>query len=202
MVKGKGYQKEVDWWSFGAVLYEMLVGVQPFHHANHQRLLDNILFKDLTFPDTVSKNARDLLTKLLERNPTRRLGFGPNGAENIKAHKFFKWIDWEQAKNRELKPPICPKLNFESDSRNFDKEFTSLRVDETEQSPSRSIAEKKSTYIRDFTYYHQPDANSKGIDVEKVLELNLARTQNQYKSRESFEAIVEEGKEESSFTEA
>jgi serine/threonine protein kinase len=90
VVKGKGYQKEVDWWSFGAVLYEMLVGVQPFHHTNQQRLLDNILFKDLTFPDTVSKTARDLLTKLLERNPTKRLGCGPNGAEDIKTHKFFK----------------------------------------------------------------------------------------------------------------
>jgi hypothetical protein len=92
-------------------------------------------------------------------------------------------------------------LNFESDSKNFDKEFTSLRVDDTEQLQNRSIAEKKSTYIRDFTYYHQPDANSKGIDVEKVLQINLARTQNVYKSRESFEAILEEAKDESSFTE-
>lgn len=93
-------------------------------------------------------------------------------------------------------------MTFESDSRNFDKEFTSLRIDETEKSPNRSIAEKKSTYIRDFTYYHQPDSNGKGIDVEEVLEKNLARTQHVYKSRESFEAILEEGKEESSFAES
>lgn len=58
IVKEKGYSKEVDWWSLGAILYEMLVGVQPFHHKNQNKLLDNILFQDLTFPDHISKSAK------------------------------------------------------------------------------------------------------------------------------------------------
>lgn len=84
IIKDQGYGQEVDWWSLGAILYEMLVGVQPFHHANQQRLLDNILCKDLRFPDTVSKQAKDLLKQLLNRDPTKRLGYGITGVDSIK----------------------------------------------------------------------------------------------------------------------
>lgn len=175
IIKEKGYSEEVDWWSLGAILYEMLAGVQPFHHSNQQRLLDNILFKDLRFPDGMSKQAKDLLTKLLDRNPSKRLGSGVNGVENIKSHKFFSCIDWEKLAKREIIPPFIPKLIHESDSSNFDKQFTSIRVEDTEVLPNRSIEEKQSTYIRDFTYY-LPAGNksTEDLDIEKVLEANIA----------------------------
>ena len=184
IIKEKGYTEEVDWWSLGAILYEMLAGVQPFHHSNQQRLLDNILFKDLRFPDGMSKHAKDLLTKLLDRNPTRRLGSGENGVQNIKNHKFFNWIDWEKLANRDIKPPFIPKINYESDSSNFDKQFTSMRAEDTEALPNRSIEEKQSTYIRDFTYYYPSGSNStEGLDIEKVLEANLASFNGNIRSR-------------------
>lgn len=193
IVKEKGYSKEVDWWSLGAILYEMLVGVQPFHHKNQNKLLDNILFQDLTFPDHVSKSAKCLLRKLMERNVTLRLGYGPNGVENIKNHKFFKSIDWEKLANREVTPPFIPKLICESDSRHFDKEFTSLRMEDSEFVPNRSIEEKKSTYIRDFTYYVQTGSKSAHIDIDKILEANLENINRTAKP--DFDWIFEESEE-------
>jgi hypothetical protein len=47
---------------------------------------------------------------LLNRNPSRRLGAGPEGADEIKRHPFFKELDWQQARNKQLNPPK-PVLN-------------------------------------------------------------------------------------------
>ena len=54
-----------------------------------------------------SKAAYDLLTRLLERDPTKRIG--ANGVDEIKDHKFFKGINWTKLYNKELKPPFIPK---------------------------------------------------------------------------------------------
>lgn len=155
----------------------MLVGVQPFHHKNQQKLMDNILWKDLTFPDVVSKDAKDLISKLLERNPSQRLGAGQNGVSSIKKHKFFKSIDWERLYKREVTAPFIPKTKSQSDYSNFDKQFTNLRVDESERVSSRSVKEKESTYIRDFTYYKSQSEVKEEIDINKILEINLERIQ-------------------------
>ena len=56
-------------------------------------------------PNFLSEEARNLLIQLMNRNPHKRLGAGPNGASAIKAHPFFKDLDWIAAENRELKVP-------------------------------------------------------------------------------------------------
>jgi serum/glucocorticoid-regulated kinase 2 len=193
IVSDKGYGKEVDWWSLGAILYEMLVGVQPFHHKNQQKLLDNILFKDLRFPEVVSKSAKDLLTKLLERRPERRLGHGENGATAIKSHKFFSSIDWQKLEAREVVPPFKPKTKFEGDSRNFDKEFTNQRVEGSSGDCKMSIKEKESTYIRDFTYYTAgSDIKNGKLDINKVFESNLKNVdEDHHTNTGKFDDILE-----------
>jgi hypothetical protein len=47
---------------------------------------------------------------LLERNPERRLGCGPLGAEEIKRHAFFEGIDWLKLYNKEYNPPYNPNV--------------------------------------------------------------------------------------------
>ena len=46
-------------------------------------------------PQFLSPEAQSLLRVLFKRNPLNRLGYGPEGIENIKAHPFFKSINWE-----------------------------------------------------------------------------------------------------------
>lgn len=68
VVKGIGYDKTADWWSLGAIMFEMLTGRSPFYSKNVDRILENIMFKDIPFDNISSKKARNLVVKLLERN--------------------------------------------------------------------------------------------------------------------------------------
>ena len=75
----------------------MLSGLPPFYDENVHTIYSNILFETLQFENSrIRPSAQDLISKLLERNPTQRLGHGPNGTENIKAHPFFAKINWQQ----------------------------------------------------------------------------------------------------------
>jgi serum/glucocorticoid-regulated kinase 2 len=143
LLLGNGYTKTVDWWTLGVLLYEMLTGLPPFYDENTNDMYRKILQEPLTFPssDIVPPAARDLLTRLLDRDPQRRLG--ANGAAEIKSHHFFANIDWRKLLQRKYEPSfrpnvVCINLPFyqalpltiplqmgASDTTNFDTEFTS-----------------------------------------------------------------------------
>ncbi|KAI9678255.1 MAG: hypothetical protein M1817_006200 [Caeruleum heppii] len=125
LLQGKGYTKTVDWWTLGVLLYEMLTGLPPFYDENTNEMYRKILADPLHFPgpEVVPEAARDLLTKLLDRNPQRRLGC--NGASEIKAHRFFNSIDWRKLLQRKYEPNFKPNVADALDTANFDREFTS-----------------------------------------------------------------------------
>merc|ERR1711966_242898 len=88
VVMGVGHGKEVDWWSLGILLYEMLVGLPPFYSENINLMYELIQKAELRIPSFVAGKARDLLIKLLVRNPKDRLGFGPQDVNAIKSNSF------------------------------------------------------------------------------------------------------------------
>jgi serum/glucocorticoid-regulated kinase 2 len=110
LLLGHGYTKTVDWWTLGVLLYEMLTGLPPFYDENTNEMYRKILQDPLHFPglDIVPAAAKDLLTKLLDRNPDRRLG--ANGAAEIKAHHFFANIDWRKLLQRKYEPSFKPSV--------------------------------------------------------------------------------------------
>ena len=142
LLLGQGYTKTVDWWTLGVLLYEMLTGLPPFYDENTNEMYRKILSEPLHFPgpEIVPPAAKDILTKLLDRKPEKRLG--ANGASEIKAHPFFHSIDWRKLLQRKYEPTFKPNVVclpdtsscyltepniFQTDAldtKNFDVEFT------------------------------------------------------------------------------
>lgn len=86
------------------------------------------------FPDPVkhgipmSDDAKDLIEKLLEKDPKKRIGY-EGGIEEIIAHEWFKDIDIDKLLNKQLEAPFIPSLSEElTDVSNFDKEFTTTSL--------------------------------------------------------------------------
>jgi len=122
------YTKAVDWWSFGILLFEMLTGLPPFYDENMTKMYKSIMSDPITFPHYVSANARDLILRLLERNPSQRIGSGERDYEEIKAHPFFSSFNWEDVMNKKITPEWVPTLDNELDTKNFDSSFTNESI--------------------------------------------------------------------------
>eukprot|EP00754_Rhynchopus_humris_P017312 Rhum_TRINITY_DN14551_c22_g1::Rhum_TRINITY_DN14551_c22_g1_i1::g.95951::m.95951 len=119
----KGHGKPVDWWSFGTLLYEMLVGIPPFYSTDTKEMYDMILHADLFIPEFVTPHATDLLCQLLARDPKHRLGTGPDGPREVLTHEFFANVDWEALRKKEITPPFIPPVTGPGDVSQVDEEF-------------------------------------------------------------------------------
>jgi serine/threonine protein kinase len=127
VILGKKYGKAVDWWSFGALGFDLMTGNPPFRGQNHAKIQDNIVKQKLTLPFFLSADAKDLLTRLLRKDPAKRLGSNmPKDLTAIKKHRFFRKIDWKALAARELEPPIQPMITDPELAENFAPEFTEL----------------------------------------------------------------------------
>jgi len=123
LLQGKGYTRSVDWWTLGTLLFEFLTGLPPFYDKNTNAMYQKILQDPLKFPSGMPSSARSIITELLQRDPSRRLGAG--GAEEIKRHMFFASIDWVKLMAKKIQPPFKPSVTDNIDVSNFDAEFTS-----------------------------------------------------------------------------
>uniref|UniRef100_A0A1A8D2F9 Serine/threonine-protein kinase Sgk1 n=2 Tax=Nothobranchius kadleci TaxID=1051664 RepID=A0A1A8D2F9_NOTKA len=117
------YDRTVDWWCLGAVLYEMLYGLPPFYSRNTAEMYDNILNKPLQLKPNISNAARHLLEGLLQKDRTKRLGCTDDFIE-IKNHIFFSPINWDELNAKKITPPFNPNVSGPNDLRHFDPEFT------------------------------------------------------------------------------
>ncbi|ELW65003.1 Protein kinase C theta type [Tupaia chinensis] len=105
---GQKYNHSVDWWSFGVLLYEMLIGQSPFHGQDEEELFHSIRMDNPFYPRWLEKEAKDLLVKLFVREPEKRLGV----RGDIRQHPLFREINWEELERKEIDPPFRPKVTL------------------------------------------------------------------------------------------
>lgn len=127
VIQGKPYGKACDWWSLGALGYDLLTGSPPFQGPNNAKIQEKILKQKLSLPYFLGPDAKDLLTRLLRKEPHKRLGYHmPKDLETIKKHRFFRKIDWKALARREVEPPIKPLITDPALAENFSTDFTNL----------------------------------------------------------------------------
>uniref|UniRef100_A0A670JNB3 Ribosomal protein S6 kinase n=1 Tax=Podarcis muralis TaxID=64176 RepID=A0A670JNB3_PODMU len=145
-----GHNRAVDWWSLGALMYDMLTGAPPFTGENRKKTIDKILKCKLNLPPYLTQEARDLLKKLLKRNAASRLGAGPGDAGEVQAHPFFRHINWEELLARKVEPPFKPLLQSEEDVSQFDAKFT--RQTPVDSPDDSTLSESANQVFVGFTY--------------------------------------------------
>ncbi|KAJ4981215.1 hypothetical protein NE237_032052 [Protea cynaroides] len=149
----KGYGMECDWWSLGAIMYEMLVGFPPFYSEEPMSTCRKIVNwrTHLKFPEEakLSAEAKDLICKLL-CNVEQRLG--TKGAHEIKAHPWFKGIQWDRL--YQMEAAFIPEVKDELDTQNFEKfeeSGGSMRTS-SKSGPWRKMLSSKDVNFVGYTY--------------------------------------------------
>ena len=140
MITHDGHTVMCDWWSFGILLYELLYGNTPFFNMDKERMYDLIVTGAISFPKSltigdknvnikVSEDAKNLISKLLEKDPGTRLG--RKGLQEIKKHPFFGGINFEDLSKKKHRAPFKPTIDKDDLTKNFDEEYLSMEVTES-----------------------------------------------------------------------
>ncbi|XP_010349065.2 serine/threonine-protein kinase N3 isoform X1 [Saimiri boliviensis] len=148
----EAYTRAVDWWGLGVLLYEMLVGECPFPGDTEEEVFDCIVNTDAPYPGFLSVQGLELIQKLLQKCPEKRLGAGEQDAEEIKVQPFFRTINWQALLARTVRPPFVPTLYGPADLRYFEDEFTGLPPALTPPAPHSPLTACQQAAFQDFDF--------------------------------------------------
>ena len=121
IILNKGHGKAVDWWTLGILLYEMLVGIDPFSDDDPMKTYQKILKGKINFPKTFNKDAKSLIKHLLTQDTSKRFGCLKNGVKDILNHRLFEGFDWKNFVYLTMPAPYIPDIKSEDDTSNFEK---------------------------------------------------------------------------------
>jgi len=130
LLKGFEYGKEVDWWCLGTLIYELLYGIPPFYNQDVQVMYQDIMNKQLSFPNVKTPETEDILKQFLQKDPEERLC----DPQLIMSNPYFSNIDWEKLKSRQITPPYVPNVSPDSIEL-IDPIFTSQEINEENEEP-------------------------------------------------------------------
>uniref|UniRef100_A0A8K9XPE7 non-specific serine/threonine protein kinase n=1 Tax=Oncorhynchus mykiss TaxID=8022 RepID=A0A8K9XPE7_ONCMY len=186
VVNRRGHTTSADWWSYGVLMFEMLTGTLPFQGKDRKETMNMILKAKLGMPQFLSPEAQSLLRNLFKRNPTNRLGAGPDGVEEIKRHHFYCTIDWNKLFRRELHPPFKPATGRPDDTFYFDPEFTAKTPKDSPGVPPSANAHQ---LFRGFSFVAittEEEAQPLQATIVKQLHRNVSQFSEAYEMKEDI----------------
>ncbi|ORX75126.1 kinase-like protein [Anaeromyces robustus] len=162
LLKGQPYTRAVDWWTFGILTYEMLVRGAPFKGNDDEELFRNIIEQQPFYPQHMGRDAIQLTSLLLMKDPRKRLGASQADAQEVKNHAYFKGVDWQAMLEKRVPVPYVPKFKGKLDVSHFDEEFTNEPI---KLSPiQNTLKPNEQELFRGFTYVNpsmsEDNANS------------------------------------------
>ena len=116
----KGHGKPVDWWTLGVLIYEMIVGIDPFNDEDTMAIYQKVIKCKVKFPSYFPPEAKSLVKHLLVKDLSKRYGNLKGGVNDIKKHRFFNDLDWNKLIKYELESPYIPQIKNKGDCDNFD----------------------------------------------------------------------------------
>uniref|UniRef100_A0A8C7LHJ9 non-specific serine/threonine protein kinase n=1 Tax=Oncorhynchus kisutch TaxID=8019 RepID=A0A8C7LHJ9_ONCKI len=186
VVNRRGHTTSADWWSYGVLMFEMLTGTLPFQGKDRKETMNMILKAKLGMPQFLSPEAQSLLRNLFKRNPTNRLGAGPDGVEEIKRHHFYCTVDWNKLFRRELHPPFKPATGRPDDTFYFDPEFTAKTPKDSPGVPPSANAHQ---LFRGFSFVAittEEEAQPLQATIVKQLHRNVSQFSEAYEMKEDI----------------
>ena len=120
IILNKGHGKPADWWAMGILLYEMLVGIDPFSDDDPMKTYQKIIKGKISFPKDIDKNAKSLIKHLLTGDITKRYGCLKNGVKDILNHRLFNGFEWRDFVFRKMEAPYIPPIKSPTDTSNFE----------------------------------------------------------------------------------
>ncbi|KAG7520894.1 serine serine/threonine-protein kinase Sgk2 [Solea senegalensis] len=158
VLRKEPYDRTVDWWCLGAVLYEMIYSLPPFYSRDVGEMYDGILHKPLLVPPGKSAAISSLLVGLLQKDQHRRLGAIADFLE-IKNHIFFSPINWDDLYHKRITPPYNPNVQGPADIQHIDPEFTTEMVpNSVSQTPELSASTSCTNAFNGFSYVSSDDS--------------------------------------------
>jgi len=123
IVMSKGYDKGVDYWALGCLIYELYLSRTPFQADYTTKIFQNIIAADkvLSFPPRMDPQHVSLIKKLLSVNPAFRLGSLSGGIEDIISDPFFSDVNWQGIIEQTVPAPYVAPISNQLDSSNFDE---------------------------------------------------------------------------------
>ncbi|XP_019112177.1 serine/threonine-protein kinase Sgk2 isoform X2 [Larimichthys crocea] len=158
VLRKEAYDRTVDWWCLGAVLYEMIYSLPPYYSRDVGEMYDGILHKPLTLPPGKSDAVSSLLLGLLQKDQHRRLGAIADFLE-IKNHIFFSPINWDDLYNKRITPPYNPNVRGPADTQHIDPEFTREMVSNSvSRTPEFTAGTSSSNAFNGFSFVATEDS--------------------------------------------
>lgn len=121
VIEGKAYGREVDWWSLGILVFEMLTGKLPFDGSSVHSVAQKIKSHSVVYPRKVSKETKSFMSALLQKSPSERLGSSRDDYIEVERHHFFAPINWTLLLQKKIAPPFVPRVMSDDDIRYFDE---------------------------------------------------------------------------------